>query len=83
MTPTGQSDSRELLLFFVRSDEGHLWLQETVDLECSDATFIAETRAEVYDRATEYRGQVAELRVRIPLALVFTEPPEVDAEVVQ
>jgi hypothetical protein len=83
MTHPGESDTRELLLMFVRSADHEPWLEDTIDLKSADATFIGESRVDVYHRAAEYRGQVAELRVRVPLALVFTEPPVVDAEVVQ
>lgn len=72
---------RELLLMFVRTHGDELWLEETIDLACTDDSSIGEARADVYARASEYQGQVAELRIRVPLTLVFAEVPTVDAEV--
>jgi hypothetical protein len=81
MTPD-RSDSRDLLLLWVRADDGETWLEQTVDLAATDATFLGESRADVHARAAEYRGQVAEQRVRVPSPDGFSEPPVIDAEVV-
>lgn len=81
MTQPGQSN-RDVLLFWVRTADGEVWIQDTVDCAAADDSCISETRKEVYDRASEYSGQVAEQVVRVPVP-EFGQAPLVEGQVIE
>jgi hypothetical protein len=79
------TDSRELLLFWVK-DDSETWLHDAADLGESDEEYLNECRQEALHRAAEYPGgRVSEQRVRIAdVGYLFPRfPPVVDAEIVR